>query len=106
MLKQILALIIGSLLITLTFVYDQQAIQYLITSHDWVAMWLRNIFSGGQLGTTARELIALLAVPTGAGFACAAIYYVLRRHWFPYFMEVVWVVWLIQASAIIITYVG
>lgn len=106
MLKQIVALIILSLVLTVTIVYAHELMQYLITAHDWVAQMLRDVFSGGQVGNISRELIALLVVPVTAGIALAALYYLVKRHWFPYFMEVVWVVWLVQASAIIVTYVG
>lgn len=104
MIKQIAALVIGSLAVTVTMVYDQQAIQYLITAHGWVAQLLEDVFSGGHVGVISRELIALLAVPVCIGVASAALYYVVKRQWFPYFMEVVWIIWLIQVSAIVTTY--
>lgn len=106
MIKQIAVLVAGSLAIIVTMVYDQQAIQYLITAHDWVAHLLRNVFSGGQVGNMLRELLALLALPIGVGVVLAICYYLLRRHWFPYFMEVVWIVWLVQVSAIVTAYAG
>lgn len=106
MIKQIVALVIGSLAVIITMVYEQHALQYLITSHNWVAQLLREVFSGGQVGTIARELIAILAIPLCIGIAAALIYYLVKRHWFPYFMEVVWIVWIIQVSALIATYVG
>lgn len=106
MIKQIVALVIGSLIVTVTMVYDQQALQYLITAHDWIVQLLKDVFSVGQVGDIARELIALLAVPIAIGGVSAAIYYIAKRNWFPYFMEVVWVVWLIQVSALVMTAVG
>lgn len=104
MIKQIAALVVGSLAVTVTMVYDQQAIQYLITAHGWVAQMLEEVFSGGHVGNISRELLALLAVPFCVGVAAAAVYYLIKRQWFPYFMEVVWIIWLIQVSAVITTY--
>jgi len=106
MLKQIVALVIGSLIITITMVYDQQALQYLIIAHDYLSQLLRDVFSGGQVGNISREMLALLIVPVATGIGLAAVYYLIKRHWFPYFMEVVWVIWLVQVSAIVVTYVG
>ena len=106
MLKQMIILVIVSLLITLTFVYDQQAIQYLIWGHDYVSLMLRDVFSGGHVGSTSRELLAMLVIPVVAGVGFAGIYYLVQKRWFPYFMEVVWVIWLVQVSALIVTYAG
>lgn len=51
-----------------------------------------------------RGLIALLSIPIIVGLVPTVLYWVLRRHWFPYFMEIVWVIWLVQAGALIVMY--
>lgn len=104
MIKQIAALLAFSIAIILTMSYAQQALQLLLNAHEWIAQILTEVFSGGQAGNIARGLIALLAVPVLVGLIPAMIYWTLRRHWFPYFMEIVWVVWLIQAGALIVMY--
>lgn len=104
MIKQIIALIVGSIVIVLTMSYDHSALQFLLTTHDWIANVLTEVFSGGQIGNMMRSLFALLFVPVLVGAVPALIYWLLRRHWFPYFMEVVWAVWLVQIGALVMMY--
>jgi hypothetical protein len=104
MLKQLIALITGSIIIILSMSYAQQALQLLVHAHDWISQILTEVFSGGQAGNLARGLIALLSIPILVGAIPTLIYWMFKRHWFPYFMEIVWVVWLIQAGALIVLY--
>lgn len=104
MLKQAVALIALSAAIVLSMSYAQQGIQLLLNAHDWISQLLTEVFSPGQAGNLARSLIALLSIPVIVGLIPTLVYWVVRRHWFPYFMEIVWVVWLIQAGALIMMY--
>lgn len=101
MLKQFVAIILFSTLIILSMTYAQQAIQLLIYAHDWVSELLTDVFSIGYAGNLARGLIALLTIPILIGLLPAAFYWLVRRHWFPYFMEIVWIIWLIQIGALL-----
>jgi hypothetical protein len=101
MLKQIIALIALSVAIVFSMSYAQQGIQWLVDAHGWISQILTHVFSAGQAGNLARGLIALLTLPVLIGFIPTFIFWLVRRHWFPYFMEIVWVVWLIQAGALI-----
>lgn len=104
MIKQIIALLVLSTLIILTMPYTQQAVQYLLNAHEWISQLLTDVFSGGQAGNLLRGLIALLSVPIIIGLVPAIIYWMVKRSWFPYFMEIFWVVWLIQAGALAIAF--
>lgn len=104
MLKQFIAIIALSIVIIFTMSYAQQAIQLLISAHDWISQLLQDVFSVGQAGNLARGLIALLSVPILAGLIPTLLYWMIKRHWFPYFMEIVWIVWLIQAGALLMMY--
>lgn len=104
MIKQVFALIALSVLIVMFMPYAQQGVQFLVYAHDWVSDVLTAVFSGGHAGHIARSLLALLAIPVLVGMVPGTIYWLIRKHWFPYFMEIVWVVWLIQAGALIIIY--
>lgn len=101
MFKQIIALIVFSVAIVLSMSYAQQVVQVLIHAHDWIAQILTDVFSGGQAGNLARGLIALLSMPILLGLIPALLYWLIKRHWFPYFMQIVWIVWLIQAGALV-----
>ena len=102
MVKQVIALIAASIIIIVSMSHAQQAIQLLLSAHDWISQLLTDVFSGGQAGSLARGLIALLSLPLLVGLIPAIIYWILRKHWFPYFMEVVWVIWLLQAGALLV----
>jgi hypothetical protein len=104
MIKHIIAIVVLSLLIILTMSHVQTLLQALLSAHDWIATILKEVFSDGATGNATRELLASLAIPFIAGLIPAALYWLAKRSWFPYFMSVVWVVWLIQTSALVIQY--
>jgi hypothetical protein len=104
MLKHVLAIIILSIVIILAMPYAQSALHYLVSAHDWLSDLLKEVFSGGQAGNIIRELLALLAIPVAVSLVPIIIYWIAKRSWFPYWMEVIWVVWLIQTSALIVLY--
>ena len=104
MLKHILALLLLSILIVFTMKYAQHGVQLLLTAHDFIAEQLSDVFTAGHAGNMAKGLIALLSVPIIIGLIPTMIYWGIRRIWFPYFMQIVWIVWLIQAGALLMMY--
>jgi hypothetical protein len=104
MLKQIIAIILLSLIVIFTMTQIQHGLQWLISGYEWVSQQLMNVFSGGSTGNLIRNLLALLTIPLLVGLVPVAIYWLAKRKWFPYFMEMVWVIWLVQASAIIVLF--
>ncbi|MBX3708459.1 MAG: hypothetical protein KIT56_07630 [Gammaproteobacteria bacterium] len=104
MIKQLVALVIFSTAIILSMSHAQQGVQWLVDAHEWISQLLTDIFSPGQAGSLARGLIALLSIPFIAGLIPTLVYWVIKRSWFPYFMEIVWVIWLIQAGALMVLY--
>ena len=104
MIKHSIALIALSFIIVLSMSYAQQVLQFLLIGHEWISQLLTDVFSGGQTGNMLRSLISLLSIPLLAGFIPTLLYWLIRRHWFPYFMEIVWIVWLLQAGALIVLY--
>lgn len=101
MIKQIIAIVLLSIAAIFSMSYAQQAMQYLLHAHEWVSTILTDVFSGGQTGNLLRGSIALLAIPVIVGLAPALLYWTARRQWFPYFMQTVWIVWLIQIGALV-----
>jgi len=104
MLKQIIAILFLSVLVITSMNYAQQAVEFLVMAHDWIAQILTEVFSGGSVGEMTRKLIALLAVPIIMGLIPAFIYWIVKRSWFPHFMQLVWVVWIIQAAALVVVF--
>lgn len=104
MLKQILALIVLSILIILCMPYAQQGLGWIVSGHNWISEMLTNVFSGSHVGDVIRKLIALLVIPVLIGLVPVIIYWLAKRTWFPYFMQIVWVVWLLEIAALIVQY--
>ena len=104
MFKQVLAIILFSIGVILAMPYAQQGLQYILDAQSWIAQTLTDVFSGGQAGNLIRNLIALLVMPVLVGLIPVIIYWFAKRKWFPYFMQFVWVVWLVQTAALVIMY--
>lgn len=104
MLKQIIAIIVLSIAVILTMSHVQVGLQWMITGHDWVSQQLAEVFSAGQAGILIRNLLALLAIPVLVGFIPALLYWLVKRSRFPYFMELVWVLWLVETAALVVQY--
>ncbi len=102
MLKQIIALIALSVAIILFMPYAQHGVEWILTAQNWVSELLTQVFSGGPAGDLTRKLLALLAIPIAIGLVPVIIFWLTRHRWFPYFMHIVWVIWLIQTAALVI----
>ncbi len=102
MLKQMIAIVVLSILVIVGAPYAQSALEFIVTAHNWVADMLKEVFSGGEIGNLIRQLIALLAIPLAASLIPVIVLWLAKRTWFTYFMEVVWIIWLVQTSAVII----
>ncbi len=105
MLKQIIALIILSLIVIFCMPFIQQGLHAAVAAHNWIDEQLKQVFSAGAAGNTIRELLALLAIPALAGLLPAGVYWLIKRHWFPWTLEIIWVVWLMEATALVLMYV-
>lgn len=105
MLKPIISIfiiIILSLLVVIATPYAQQILNWVLTGHEWILQILANIFNGGEAGSTIRNSLALLAIPLLIGVIPVVIYWLARRNWFPYFLHVVWAIWLAQTAVLLI----
>lgn len=107
MLKAVIALLI-LILLSLAIVFfmpaSQQVVGWIVSAHDWVADVLKDVFAGGGAGDTTRKLLALITVPFAISFIPVIIYWLLKRSWFPYFVQLVWIIWLIQTAALVIAF--
>jgi hypothetical protein len=104
MLKHFIAIILLAALIILTTPYVHTGLEALVAGHNWIVDALKEVFSGGTAGSLLKQLIAALTIPLLVALVPAGFYWLARRSWFPYFMLIVWVVWLIQTSALVMAY--
>jgi len=104
MLKHVIILILLTAGVVFGTAHIQPLIILLVSAHDWVSQLLLQVFAGGEAGNIARQMLALLAIPVIIGLVPACIYWLAKKRMFPYCMHVVWVIWLIQATALIVLY--
>jgi len=104
MLKKLLAILVLSILVIIGLSYAHQILTFLLNAHDKVNELLQSVFSEDKAGDLIKNLLALLAVPFGFGLVSVIAYWVVKRQWFPYFMDVVWILWLVQTAALIALY--
>lgn len=104
MIKSLLALVVLSIIVILTMTYAQSGLHVLLSGYDWISALLKDVFSDGSAGNLSRELLALLFVPIVVGLIPTIVYWFAKRSWFPYFMQLVWITWLVQTAAIVVLY--
>lgn len=104
MLKQVIAIVLLSILAILFMPYAQQGLHAIINAESWVATILKKVFSNDGAGDLVRQVLTLLVIPLAIGTVPALLYWLARKHWFPYFMELVWITWLLQTAALIVLY--
>jgi hypothetical protein len=100
MIKKLIALIIFTIAFVFALPYVQQAVELLLRGHEWISQMLGEVFAGGHTGSIIKGIIALLCIPVAIALIPSVIFWFIRRYWFPYFMDIVWIVWLIQAGAL------
>lgn len=104
MIKQVVILLVLSLLIIFTMGYAQQGLQYLVWAHNWIDENLTQVMTGSPAIDIARKFVALLAIPIGVGLISAIVYWIAKRQWLSSFMQFIWVTWLVQTTALIMVY--
>ncbi len=100
MLKQIIVFILLCLIAIFIMTHIKTGLHALVAAYNWVDHTLAALFSGGTIGHVIRKLIALAGIPILVGLIPAFIYWLIKRSGFPYFMEVVWVTWLLLVAAL------
>lgn len=100
--KHIIALVIISLLVLLLSHYVYIVISHIAAVHDWFSDDLKIIFTASSVGKWFRELFAMLALPLIVGLVPAGLYWGMKKQPMPYLVELIWVVWLVQTTAVII----
>lgn len=104
MLKQLIAILLFSIFVIVSMPQAHVVLNAVVEGHNWVSELLTQVFAGGQTGLLIKNLFALVAIPLGIAAIPGLIYWLVRRQWFPYFIEIVWAIWLMQAAALVILY--
>ena len=77
---------------------------FFLNLHNFLSKFFLGIGSNYQFGIIIAKFIAIIIVPILIAALPALIFYLAKKRFFPYFFHVIWVIWLIQATTLIITY--
>lgn len=102
MTKHFIALLILSLIVILATPYCNEALDLLLSAHQTAVRLFGHVFAGSHLGTLLQSLLALLVVPMLIGGLVAGIYWGIKRSKTPYLVPIIWVAWIVLATALVI----
>ncbi|OGT29852.1 MAG: hypothetical protein A3E87_08910 [Gammaproteobacteria bacterium RIFCSPHIGHO2_12_FULL_35_23] len=103
MVKNIIFLIVASVLVILLANYLNEGLQQIMSFHDLLTGWLSQIFSKSKTGVLLVHLLALFIIPLVIAGIVAGIYWIFKRKSFPIFHEVMWVLWIILATLLVVS---
>ena len=99
---QVLIIVVLSFIFAIAAKYVYQLIALLVGFHRWIGHMVGMVFSSGGLGLIIENTLAFLVVPFLIAAIVAIIYKIVKKKFLPVFMLVVWVLWLVLATAIIV----
>ncbi len=100
--KQVLAVIVLAILLALLGHFALMLLNALLSVHDWIAGGLASVFSGSAVGNFIQQCLSYLVLPFLIAGIAAAIYGLIRKKFIPHFMSIVWGVWLVLATALLL----
>ncbi len=95
MLKQSLFYLAASILIVALDEYAHLLMVYIVTFYTFILVQLTPIFSNSMYGVLIRNVVCLVFIPVIIACIPALIYRAIKGQKMPYFIEIVWVLWLI-----------
>ena len=102
MFKQLSIVITASFLV----IYFQHEVAFLLGyvgwAHHYIAHLLSYVIAGGEVGMLIRHMLTLFFVPVIIGFIPGGVYWFIKRQQMPYLFHIIWVVWLILMSSMIL----
>jgi hypothetical protein len=102
MLKNIISLIVASLLVLLLAQYLTIGLHWLQTINSDFYNYSKDIFTGKAIGAILRQLIGLLLIPIVLAGIPALLYYAVYRKSMPHFNAVIWILWIILATTMLL----
>lgn len=97
MLKQSLIYLILSFTLLFFATYAKLFFVYVNIIYSYINLGLENLFGSSFGGELVRDIITLMLVPLILAGLPALIYWLIKRKTMPYFLELLWLFWLILA---------
>lgn len=98
---QILIIVVISMILAATTHYAKIVISWLLGFHDWIGSLLGTIFSSTVIGNFIQLSLSFIILPFLVSLVAAAVYSAIKKKFMPAFMLIVWLIWLVMATAII-----
>jgi len=101
MIKHLLLIIALSAAIILALPFCRTGVHELVIFHHMILNFLNSIFANGPIAFFIKQLIALLFIPLAVITVLNSIYWLFTKRTFPSSREIMWVLWIILAVAIV-----
>jgi hypothetical protein len=103
MLKHISTLVLLSFILLIFAHQAQMTLSYVDAMHSALNSKLSYIFSTSPVGNTTQEATCLLIIPFALVGLPALVYWLVKRTLIPYFYHMVWAIWIILFTSLILT---
>lgn len=100
MMKQILSILVLSLLAVMLMQTVDQLLQAIFNAYHWFESQLNVVFSGDSIGHVIQMTLALLLLPACATMLVSAGYWAVKRTRMPQMMWVMWVSWAVVLTIV------
>ena len=101
MLRQILALILASIIVLVFTNYFATGLGWMLSMENAFNGMLKHIFANGALGQLLSRMSILIALPVLIGSIPISVYYLINKKQMPYTQQTIWGLWLVLASLIV-----
>lgn len=101
MAKQIILLILLSIIVVIFQNQISEIMNGLVSLHDLFAKDLTFFFSGSAIGRAIQGVIALLLIPVVAGGLSALAFWLVKHVSMPHMMATIWIMWLVVLVAVL-----
>ncbi len=101
MFKQLILIIIASVLAVMFQSQIVHGLNMLVVAHNKEAISLAGIFSGDQIGRLIQGVIAVVLLPVGVGAVLAGGYWLVKKEMMPHTLTIIWIMWTILLTTLI-----
>lgn len=103
MYKQIILVVILSIVVAVAQPYAAEGLGYYLEAHDWLEnLLLTYVLANGPVGDFLVSVLSFLVLPLLIGLAVALLYRLIKKTSFAGVMFVVWATWLVLSTALVL----
>ncbi len=95
MIKQLLYLIVLSIVVVFFKTQFHSVINFAVYLHEHLISVLNKVFSDDKTGQLIQAMLALILIPCAVGLVVSGIYWAIKRSSMPRTMQIIWITWLV-----------